>query len=377
MISFQMKKKPENQGLGKGYGMSEVRFYVGSYAGEREPGIALCSFDPDGGGFSLLSEYAGVINPIYFAAHPGGRVLYTCAETVDGEGAVAAFRIGEGGALSRIKVTGDGGRGCCHVSVNPSGTFLAASNYGDGSLSLFRLEKDGEEPVLTDRVVHRGRSVHWRRQKEAHVHFAMFAGDNELFCCDLGEDRICHYAVDPDSGKLRELGAYHTAAGDGPRHIVLSADGDRIYCITEMGANVTVIDRKSGKNIQRLRSIPEEVDLRKLKVGDFDAYGAAIRITEDGTGILASNRGDDSVSLFRVGERGLLTRLCTEKTGGVMPRDIALCGNLVFAANQGSGSVTVLTLSGDRLLRRPEVFWRKDAVAIWPILQNEENCTKS
>ena len=292
-----------------------TRFYVGSYAERSEQGIALCELDGERKRISVLARYGGVKNPIYFARHPKMPILYSCAEKEDGEAAVAAWRIGENGALTLAGITGDGGRGCCHVCVNADGTALAASNYGDGSLSLFRIEGDGTVLSLSDRKVHKGKSVHWRRQQEAHVHFAP---------------------------------QYHTAAGDGPRHLVLDRDRKRIYCITEMGANVTVIDAETGRNLQRLRSIPEEVDLRSLPVGDFDAYGAAIRMTEDGERVLASNRGDDSISVFAVGARGILHRLSVQKTGGVMPRDVILAGDTVLAAHQVSGTVTALAWNAER-----------------------------
>ncbi len=287
-----------------------TRFYVGSYAERSEQGIALCELDGERKRISVLARYGGVKNPIYFARHPKMPILYSCAEKEDGEAAVAAWRIGENGALTLAGITGDGGKGCCHVCVNADGTALAASNYGDGSLSLFRIEGDGTVLSLSDRKVHKGKSVHWRRQQEA-----------------------------PQ---------YHTAAGDGPRHLVLDRDRKRIYCITEMGANVTVIDAETGRNLQRLRSIPEEVDLRSLPVGDFDAYGAAIRMTEDGERVLASNRGDDSISVFAVGARGILHRLSVQKTGGVMPRDVILAGDTVLAAHQVSGTVTALAWNAER-----------------------------
>ena len=149
-----------------------TRFYVGSYAERSEQGIALCELDGERKRISVLARYGGVKNPIYFARHPKMPILYSCAEKEDGEAAVAAWRIGENGALTLAGITGDGGKGCCHVCVNADGTALAASNYGDGSLSLFRIEGDGTVLSLSDRKVHKGKSVHWRRQQEAHVHFA-------------------------------------------------------------------------------------------------------------------------------------------------------------------------------------------------------------
>ena len=342
-----------------------IRFYVGSYAEKSEPGVALCELDGERKHILILARYAGVKNPIYFARHPKKPILYSCAEKENGEAAVAAWRIGESGALTLAGVTGDGGKGCCHVCVNADGTALAASNYGDGSLSLLRIEGDGTVLSLSDRKVHTGKSAHWRRQQEAHVHFAAFAGQ-ELFSCDLGEDRIWHYRLEKGGSLTEQAPQYRTAAGDGPRHLVLDKDRKRIYCITEMGANVTVIDAVTGRNLQRLRSIPEEVDLRSLPVGDFDAYGAAIRMTEDGKRVLASNRGDDSISVFAVREGGILQRLSTQKTGGVMPRDFILAGDTVLAAHQVSGTVTSHSWNADRtaLVRTPAVLSFPRAVAL-------------
>lgn len=324
--------------------MAVIRFYAGSYAGAQDPGIALCSYDTEKNAFSVIRKFSGVENPIYFAR--SGSHLYTCAAEGT-KGAAAVFSIGEDGGLSLKGIFADGGAGCCHVFVSSGGRFLAASNYGDGSLSLFRLEEDGDKPVLTDLVQHHGRSVHWKRQNEAHVHSAFFAGE-DLFSCDLGEDRIYRYHVDPETGKLEEVMQYKAAGADGPRHLVIDQKHGELFCINEMGACVTVFDVETGRCRQRIRSIDESVAFRRLKVGDFDAFGAAIRITEDGKRVLASNRGDNSIAVFSVQEDGLLRRLGVYQTGGVMPRDFVIAGDMVFAANQESGTVTALAWNEDR-----------------------------
>ena len=56
-----------------------------------------------------------------------------------------------------------------------------------------------------------------------------------------------------------------------------------------------------------------------------------------------SNRGDDSLAIFKVLGDGGLERIDVVPTGGKFPRHFALtpCGNAVIVANQDSSTLTL------------------------------------
>ena len=73
-----------------------------------------------------------------------------------------------------------------------------------------------------------------------------------------------------------------------------------------------------------------------------DNTGAAIVVSPSGRFVYASNRGHDSVAIFRVDEStGMLSPVGWESTKGSTPRFIGLtpAGMRLFAANQRSDSI--------------------------------------
>lgn len=68
--------------------------------------------------------------------------------------------------------------------------------------------------------------------------------------------------------------------------------------------------------------------------------------------LFVSNRGDDSVAMFRVGADAQLTLTDVRKTGGSWPRDIDIFGDIIIIANQNSDNITSLRIdSGSERLQ--------------------------
>jgi 6-phosphogluconolactonase len=72
-----------------------------------------------------------------------------------------------------------------------------------------------------------------------------------------------------------------------------------------------------------------------------------VLISADGRFVYGSNRGDDSIAVFAVGDDGLSAELIqTIDSGGTWPRHLALSndGTQLYAANERSDSVAVFTV---------------------------------
>ena len=78
---------------------------------------------------------------------------------------------------------------------------------------------------------------------------------------------------------------------------------------------------------------------------------AAIHFAPDGKTLVVSNRGDDSLALFKA-EGGKLTLKQIVKVGGKTPREFAYTpdGKMVFCCNQDSSDITVLKVNADGTL---------------------------
>merc|ERR550514_2140680 len=81
---------------------------------------------------------------------------------------------------------------------------------------------------------------------------------------------------------------------------------------------------------------------------DKFSTGAALRVHPGGEFLYASNRGQDTIAIFRIGGDGWLTWCAIEPTGGVRdcgggPRDfdISPCGGFLVVGNQDVDTVVV------------------------------------
>jgi 6-phosphogluconolactonase len=88
------------------------------------------------------------------AVHPNHRFLYAVNETsnVAASGAPAGSRAGsvtafatdaKTGRLTQLNTVSSKGGGPTHLSIDPSGKWVAAANYGGGSVVLFPVHADG------------------------------------------------------------------------------------------------------------------------------------------------------------------------------------------------------------------------------------------
>jgi 6-phosphogluconolactonase len=126
------------------------------------------------------------------------------------------------------------------------------------------------------------------------------------------------------------------APGAGPRHLALGPGGKRIYVVNELNSTITVFAR--GRELQTLSTLPAGFK------GHNDC--ADIHMHPSGRFLYASNRGHDSLGVFKVDARGRLTLLENVATGGRTPRNFALApdGRFLYAENQDSGTVVTFAV---------------------------------
>ena len=163
--------------------------------------------------------------------------------------------------------------------------------------------------------------------------------DQRLAVCDLGTDRVYTYDV-TEAGEVEEVAVYVAEPGTGPRHLVFHPNKAIAYLFGELDSSVSVLsyDETDGSftQKQKVSTLPQ----------DFDGEngGAAIRVSNDGRFLYASNRGHNSIAAFAIAEDGLsVETIQIISTEGDFPRDFALSpdGAYVVAANQNSDNLTL------------------------------------
>ena len=331
--------------------------YVGTYTGSDSKGIYEYRFEAGTGRLTPMGVAAEIANPSFVVTDPSHHHLYAVTELTErgpnaykDNGTISSFSIdSKTGSLTFLNKVSSGGGGPCHLVVDRSGKILFVANYGSGNVASFALEPDGRIGAMTGLDQHSGSSIDPRRQQGPHAHAVVLSPDNRfLFVPDLGLDRILIYRVDEAKRAftLNDPSFVSVKPGLGPRHFVFGAEARFAYAVCEMGSSVVAFsyDRQSGKltSIQTISTLPS----------DFSGQdnSAEIQVGPWGRFLYASNRGDDSITVFQIDVKsGLLNKIQIVPTQGKMPRNFVIdpTGRYLLAANQNSNDLVVFTIDSE------------------------------
>ncbi len=326
---------------------SEI-IYIGTFDGDGSEGLYVFEFNPVTGEMNQIQTVSNRKGPNFQAIDPTGHYLYS----VSGEpfadsskaGTVSAYSIDQqNGKLTLINEQSIEGRGPAHVSVDPKGRFVYVSNYGSGSLSVFAIRDDGGLSAAVEVVQHEGHSINKKRQQSPHVHSIIPSPDGSIiYVSDLGMDKIMIYKVDAVTGKLSPAPApyFKSTPGAGPRHFIIHPGEQFAYSAEEMSSTVAVlkVNEATGglTQIQRISTIPKSYEDKNT--------AADIHISPDGQFLYASNRGHNSLVIYKINQSsGKLTLVGYQSTRGERPRNfmVGQQGDFVWVANLNSDKVVL------------------------------------
>lgn len=322
--------------------------YIGSFAEQAEKiGISILDVNPDTGEIRVAGMSEKIEKPAYLALSADGKHLYATIEThqYDGlpGGGAASFVIDRDGGLTLQSRQPTYGALPCYISVDHANTTVFVSNYDAGTAAVYQLAPDGSLLPNPRIFTHSGSGPDPLRQKHPYAHCAVLSPDERYLCvCDLGLDKVMLYDFSGGKGDMALAGKLSVSPGDGPRHIVFNASGDRAYVLSEMGCQVFVFsyDRNDGSflPLQTISTLPP---------GISGSFCSAIRFTPDGRLLMASNRGHDSITVFQVLQDGQLQAIAHNPTLGQTPRDFNITpnGKFVIVGNQDSNELRVFSLN--------------------------------
>ncbi len=323
---------------------NEELFYVGTYSSKEEKAIQLCSLDHETGEMRILDGTDGIENPSFLAVNSGGSLLYAVSEKDEGE--VYAFAIDPvTKALHSLGSRPTEGGAPCYVSISPQEDYIFVSNYSGGNVNVFPVKDDGSLQEMSDQIKHEGSGIRKDRQDAPHPHSVIPNRSGEyLLVCDLSLDQILIYRL--EAGKLIAHREVNLPPGSGPRHLAVHPSGQWIYLANELNCTITVFanDEQAGDLtvLQHVGSLPEQY------IAGSDDTAADIHVSPCGRYLYASNRGHDSIALFLIDtSTGLLEAVDWQVTGGRTPRNFAIIGGMLLAANQNSGNITSFTMDSD------------------------------
>eukprot|EP00052_Salpingoeca_macrocollata_P009327 m.73723 g.73723 ORF g.73723 m.73723 type:complete len:379 (+) comp17053_c0_seq1:42-1178(+) len=281
-------------------------------------------------------------NPTYMCVDAARKTLYVSSETNSPEPHSKVFTYAMDAATGQLELRGAvsaRGGGACFVHLHASGKFVLVSNYHSGSLICFRRDPDSgvlQEPAAGFFEAPLSEAVHVNaeRQERPHFHQALPHPTHAdlVFVPDLGCDRVRLFRVGA-AGDLTQLpAAIVMPPGSGPRHLAFNRSGSVAFVTNELLSTVAVcpvqlggpaLDSVAVSVHSVLPCVPPELT--------GQSWTAAIRLSPDYKHVYVSNRGRDSLSVFRRSSAAHndnspeleLTRHVADTVGGKCPRDFA------------------------------------------------------
>jgi 6-phosphogluconolactonase len=115
-----------------------------------------------------------------------------------------------------------------------------------------------------------------------------------------------------------------------------------MYVINELANSITLFDCdvETGMLIERqtISTLPDGFSGK--------TYCADVKITPNGRFLYGTNRGHDSVAIYRIGDGGQLTLVKIEPSLGKDPQNLAITpdGRLLLCANMGGNNVALFRI---------------------------------
>lgn len=316
--------------------------YTGSYTEEVGPGLSgkgkgICCFYFDGetGKIDLFHTLI-TRNSSFITISKNKKYLYSFQEvSSDKKPVVLAFFIQEDCSLQPIDQLQISGGLPCHLSLINNDKNLAVACYQKGIVYNIPIDENGKFAQDFQTLEHKGIGIHKERQECAHAHMVCEQG-NQIFVPDLGIDKIVVYNL--IANKLVENYKVETPLGFGPRHLVFHPSKKYAFVMNELTSKISVLKKVKNKFqvLENINSLPE------LYKGI--PSGAAIKISDDGNFIYASNRGSNTIAIFSFNEENEeLLLVNQQETFGETPRDfiISPSGKWLVVANQDSNNIVV------------------------------------
>ena len=239
---------------------NETLLFVGSYTNKQPgEGIHVYQFNNETGESVLKYTLDSITNTSFLKLSDDGKYLYSVVESqMTHHGKVAAFKVDAiHQKIDLINMQDCGGLNPVHLQIDKTGNYLANSNYSDGSLSLFKINKDGSLNESSQVLKFKDSSIIKGPQDISHIHSSNFSPDNKyLFAQDLGADKIRRFSfTDRDKGILENEMDIKVKLGSGPRHFAFHPNGKYGYAIAVLSGDIIAFNYVNG-NLNYIADYP-------------------------------------------------------------------------------------------------------------------------
>lgn len=334
--------------------------------------IQIYRSDAETGRLEHIGHEDSCQNPAFVRFHPKKRLFYTCSESIKESDRLYVYRMGDEGRLEYVKEDFLGGKSACYLTIDRPGNHLLYVNYWDSTLGTLKLSNEGKTDGVcsfvraSPCVVARDRGDHLvNRQSESHAHAIVLDKSGSMaFVPDLGKDMVHQFIYNELEGKLTQAGSFKAAQSQGPhgpRYLEFHPALPYAFLVNELSSKISVFrvnqamihditpESKSPvlELVQEISTLPPEGSPVKNTCG-------RVCVHESGKFLLCSNRGHDSLAVYRIQSDGHLEFLRCVPTGGRTPRHFKFepSGRFCYVANQDSNNVCMFDFdfeTGDML----------------------------
>ncbi len=324
-------------------------FYTGSYTQQGAPaanptgkGIGCFQLNSESGAIELLHNTLQR-NPSYLVISKDRNHLYAVEEMYESlNPQVHAYKIEKKGQLTLLNTQKINGDYACHLAIIQDKLVVAC--YVSGSILSYPIMEDGRLAACEQEIKHEGVGLNQKRQEAPHAHMVYPFSNDHIYVVDLTLDMAKAYRIDSRTGQWKKTPALDIKieAGSGARHMVMDNKEELAFVLSELTGEIFVADLRGGESeiVQKISFVP------RAYLGAIG--GAAIRMHPSGEYLYASNRGSDTIAIFKVdkGSRKL-TVVAHQSTEGKTPRDFNMdpSGEWLIAANQDSSTIAVFEIN--------------------------------
>jgi 6-phosphogluconolactonase len=323
--------------IGGGTAMAQIApdtvVYVSNAASKE---IYILAMDRDSGDLTLLDKVSvpGTDKPspssMPMAVTPDHRFLYAALRSEPYPGSSFAIDPASG-RLTHLATT-PLQDSMAYIVTDRTGRYLLSASYPGNKLTINPIDADGHIVEKTTQII----------PDKPKAHCIIVDPTNKYcYATSLGSDTLMEWKFDPASGTLSPNGpgAVHTKQGAGPRHLALHPNRRFLYLITETTDTIGAyaVDPETGtlRELQFVDALP----------ANFKEQPAAadLHVTPDGRFLYGSERKTSTLTGYRIDpDRGSLTSIGhfpTEKT----PRgfNIDPRGRFLLSVGLDSNAMTV------------------------------------
>ena len=316
--------------------IKETSFYVGTYTQKESKGIYTYSISKDGK-LKNIGLAATITNPSFLAKSKDQKNLFAISEVNEnGTGFVYSYEI-KNDSLQMVSKQESGGAHPCFIAVNKD-NYIITANYTGGNIGLLKATRTGELAPILSVQQHIGKGS-TERQTAPHAHSTWFhPTKNEVISIDLGTNELWFSTIDTTKNELvyTSQKKLKMSDGAGPRHLTFHPHKNWMYILNELNNTVSLVKEKN-------KAYFIKASIATLPAGlTSDSKAADIHITKDGKFLYTSNRGAESITIFKVNsENGSLTNIGYAPVLGKNPRNFSLSPNEEFllVANQDTNNI--------------------------------------